>query len=100
MIAFARDFLDSSAPLASGSHRDATSYAVADSALAVTLLDGSVSGLAEPSKFAGLGRPRVSPETEKAILEARKQGRGINRIAAELGVGSSTVRRVIKESEK
>jgi hypothetical protein len=47
-----------------------------------------------------LGRPRVSPETEKAILEARKQGTGINRIAAELGVGSSTVRRVIAESEK
>ncbi len=47
-----------------------------------------------------LGRPKVSPETEKAILKARRQGTGINRIAAELGVGSSTVRRVIKESEK
>ena len=53
VIAFARDFLDASAPLASGSHRDATSYAVADGALAVTLRDGSISGLAEPSKFVG-----------------------------------------------
>ena len=61
VIAFARDFLDSSAPLASGSHRDATSYAVADSALAVTLRDGSVSGLAEPSKFAGYVGDAAAP---------------------------------------
>ncbi len=47
-----------------------------------------------------LGRPRVNRETEKAILKARKQGKGFNRIATELGVGSSTVRRVIGESEK
>ena len=53
VIAFARAFLDSAAPLASGSHRDATSYAVADGALAVTLQDGSVSGLAAASHFAG-----------------------------------------------
>ena len=47
-----------------------------------------------------LGRPKVSPKTEKAILEARRQGKGFNKIAAELGVGSSTVCRVIGESEK
>ena len=61
VIAFARDFLDSSAPLDSGSHRDATAYAVADGALAVTLQDGSVSGLAEPSKFAGYNGDAASP---------------------------------------
>ena len=53
VIAFARDFLDASAPLASGSHRDATAYTIADGALAVTLQDGSVSGLVTPSTFAG-----------------------------------------------
>ena len=61
VIAFARDFLDASAPLASGSHRDATSYAVADGALAVTLQDGSVSGLAAPSKFAGYLSDAAAP---------------------------------------
>ena len=61
VIAFARDFLDASAPLDTGSHRDATSYAVADGALAVTLRDGSVSGLAEPSKFAGYVGDTVAP---------------------------------------
>ena len=61
VIAFARDFLDSSAPLAGGSHRDATSYAVADGGLAVTLQDGSVSALAEPSQFAGYVGDAASP---------------------------------------
>ena len=47
-----------------------------------------------------LGRPRISIETEKVIRAARKAGRGINRIAADLHVGSGTVRRVIAEDQK
>ena len=61
VIAFARDFLDASAPLAIGSHRDATAYAVADGALAVTLQDGSVSGLVAPSTFAGYVGDAAAP---------------------------------------
>ena len=61
VIAFARDFLDASAPLASGSHCDATSYAVVNGALAVTLEDGSVSGLRAPSKFAGYAGDAAAP---------------------------------------
>ena len=61
VIAFARDFLDASAPLASGSHRDATSYAVVNGALAVTLEDGSVSALRAPSKFAGYAGDAAAP---------------------------------------
>ena len=61
VIAFARDFLDASAPLASGSHRDATSYAVADGALAVTLENDSVSGLRAPAKFAGYAGDAAAP---------------------------------------
>ena len=55
VIARARDFLDAAAPLAGGSHADATFYAVVDGTLVVTLADdeGSVTGLADPSKFAG-----------------------------------------------
>ena len=45
------------------------------------------------------GRPKVSQETEQAILGARAEGKAINRIAADLGVGSSTVRRVIAERQ-
>ena len=61
VIAFARDFLDSSAPLASGSHRDAILYSVVDGALSVTLEDESVTGLAEPAKFAGYNGNAAAP---------------------------------------
>jgi malate synthase len=61
VIAFARDFLDSSAPLASGSHRDAILYSVVDGALSVTLEDESVTGLAEPAKFAGYNGAAAAP---------------------------------------
>jgi DNA invertase Pin-like site-specific DNA recombinase len=47
-----------------------------------------------------LGRPKVSRKTEQRIQAARAEGKGINRIATDLSVGSSTVRRVIAESEK
>ncbi len=47
-----------------------------------------------------LGRPKVSRKTERAIQAARAEGKGINRIAIDLGVGSSTVRRVISENQK
>ena len=61
VIAYARDFLDAAAPLASGSHRDATSYAIADAELVVTLPDGSVSGLADPSRFSGYTGAATAP---------------------------------------
>jgi malate synthase len=53
VIAFARNFLDQAAPLAKGSHRDATAYRVAGGKLAVSLKDGSTTGLAEEAKFVG-----------------------------------------------
>ena len=61
VIAFARTFLDATAPLARGSHTNATSYAVADGDLAVTLQDGSVTGLAAPSRFAGYAGASAAP---------------------------------------
>jgi len=61
VIAFARAFLDSTAPLTAGSHADATSYAVADGALAVTLRDGSVTALATPTILAGYTGNAAAP---------------------------------------
>jgi malate synthase len=61
VIAFARAFLDSAAPLATGSHADATSYAVADGALTVTLGDGQVSALAAAKTFAGYAGDAAAP---------------------------------------
>ncbi len=42
-----------------------------------------------------LGRPRIPVETEQAIRKARTQGKGILKIAREVGVGTATVQRVI-----
>ena len=53
VIAYARDFLDQSVPLATGSHREASAYRIEDNALAVTLADGSSTGLATPTQLRG-----------------------------------------------
>jgi len=45
-----------------------------------------------------LGRPRVSLEVEKKIMEFRSTGKGMRKISRELGVGVSTVKRVIDEA--
>jgi DNA invertase Pin-like site-specific DNA recombinase len=45
-----------------------------------------------------LGRPRVSEEIEQAIREARNDGKGIRKIAQEVGCGVATVQRVLKAS--
>ena len=65
VIAWARDFLARVAPLAAGSHADATHYAVADGALSVTLKDGSTTGLTDASTFAGY---RGDPTAPSAVL--------------------------------
>lgn len=43
-----------------------------------------------------LGRPPVSSDVERAIREARAQGKGMLRIARDVGVGSGTVQRVLR----
>lgn len=53
VIAWARDFLDTAAPLAKGSHTEATRYFVVDGKLAVELGGEVVTGLADPEKFVG-----------------------------------------------
>jgi malate synthase len=64
VIAFVRDFLDETVPLAEGSHRDATGYAIEDARLVVTRKDG-VTGLASPHKLAGYQGDAAAP---RAIL--------------------------------
>lgn len=42
-----------------------------------------------------LGRPRVPFDIERKILKARDKGKGIKKIAREIGVGVGTVQRVL-----
>ncbi|MDH0562773.1 malate synthase G [Acinetobacter courvalinii] len=61
VIAFAKDFLNQTFPLAQGLHADATQYAVVNNALAVTLKDGSTTALAHPSQFVGFNGDAAAP---------------------------------------
>ena len=63
VIAFTRQVLDTSVPLAAGSHADCTSYAVADGALVVTLKDGSRTGLVQPDAFVGYQGDAANPSS-------------------------------------
>ncbi|MGO3693959.1 malate synthase G [Marinobacter sp.] len=53
VIEFARNLLDSSAPLASGSHKDAALYQIDGGKLAVKLQNGDVTGLKDEAGFVG-----------------------------------------------
>ncbi len=53
VVAYAAGVLDEAAPLATGSHKDATRYAVKDGSLSVTLANGTDTGLANPAQFVG-----------------------------------------------
>ncbi|WP_072691465.1 malate synthase G [Rhodococcus marinonascens] len=61
VIAWARNFLDTAAPLASGSHADSTRYFVDGTGLSITLADGSTTTLANPGTFVGYLGEKGSP---------------------------------------
>lgn len=61
VIAFARAFLDESAPLAAGSHVDSTAYKIIDGKLVVTLKGGSNSGLRDDAQLIGFQGEASAP---------------------------------------
>ena len=63
VIAYARGFLDDAAPLAGGSHADATGYAIRDAKLAVTLAGGETVGLKDDGHLAGYLGDAAAPST-------------------------------------
>ena len=63
VIAFARQVLDDTAPLASGSHKDSTGYKVAGGQLVVSLANGSTTGLKDPSQLKGYQGDAAAPSS-------------------------------------
>lgn len=61
VIAFARQFLDDSFALASGSHADSTGYSVENGGLVVTLKNGEKTGLKHPHQFEGYKGDAAAP---------------------------------------
>lgn len=65
VIAFGRQLLNDTIPLAQGSHDQATSYTIADGALRVTLENGGTTGLKDASTLLGY---RGQPDAPEAIV--------------------------------
>jgi len=63
VIARARQHLDRTIPLASGSHADATSYQIRDGGLKVVLSDETETTLKDPSQFKGWAGDAASPDS-------------------------------------
>ncbi|NMM77809.1 malate synthase G [Acidovorax sp. SRB_24] len=61
VIAFARNFLDQAAPLASGSHKDATGYHVEGGQLVATLQGGARAGLTDAAQLVGFQGDAAAP---------------------------------------
>ncbi|MBV7561339.1 malate synthase G [Pseudomonas sp. sia0905] len=61
VIAAARAFLDESAPLATGSHAEATGYRIEGDKLLVTLANGDISGLREAGQLVGFQGEAAAP---------------------------------------
>lgn len=61
VIAYARNFLNEAAPLATGDHADSVKYAIKDGALQVTLKDGSTTGLKDADKLQGFVGDAAAP---------------------------------------
>lgn len=61
VIAWGRNLLDQAAPLAAGSHADATAYKVENGQLLITLENGDTTTLADADKFAGYKGDTAAP---------------------------------------
>lgn len=65
VMAYARQFLDKTCPLVSGSHIESTNYAVLNGQLMVTLNDSHQTNLLEPEQFIGY---QGEPQNPSALL--------------------------------
>ena len=63
VIAFARQVLDQAAPLAQGSHQDASAYTVVNGALQVQLTNGTVTGLQDAAQLVGYQGDAAAPRS-------------------------------------
>ncbi|MEH6551338.1 MAG: malate synthase G [Pseudomonadales bacterium] len=63
VIAYARQFLDTAAPLARGTHADTAGFKIADGKLSIALTDGSSTELANSSQWIGYTGSAAKPDS-------------------------------------
>jgi malate synthase len=63
VVAYARQFLDESAPLAKALYRDVVAYSIVDKKLSVKLKDGSTTGLVDEKQFVGYQGNAATPSS-------------------------------------
>jgi malate synthase len=63
VVAYARQFLDESAPLAGALYSDVVAYSVIDKKLSVKLKDGSTTGLIDEKQFVGYQGDALAPSS-------------------------------------
>ncbi len=63
VIATAREYLNTIAPLAAGSHSDSTQYCIREGQLAITLADGSQTQLQQPEQFVAYQGELTAPSS-------------------------------------
>ena len=61
VVAYARNFLDQSVPLAKGSHHDAIAYIVDGNQLSIKLVDGTITSLGDDKQFVGYQGEATAP---------------------------------------
>jgi malate synthase len=79
VIAWARDFLNKSCPLAAGDWTKVGSFAADKGILLITLVDGSVTGLAKPDQFDGYMGEMASPRALMLVNNGLHIGLTINK---------------------
>ena len=79
VIAWAREFLDRSLPLAAGGWTKVKSFAVQNGILLITLLDNSVTGLSTPAQFDGFKGEAAAPRALMFVNNGLHIGVTINK---------------------
>ncbi|PCJ22299.1 MAG: malate synthase G [Gammaproteobacteria bacterium] len=98
VIAYAKQFLNNAAPLASGSHEEATLYAIENGQLQVTLASGEKVALKDSSQYQGYQGEAAAP---KAVLLKNNELHIEIQVDAENSIGkgdSAHVKDVLLES--
>jgi len=98
VIAFARAFLDQSAPLAKGSHKDVVAYTVDAGKLQATLAGGKKTVLAQPEKFVGFTGNALVPQSVLLKNNGLHIDIQINRNGAIGGTDPAGINDVVLES--